>query len=80
MHDTAFVREITEYACVKGYEFQRGDRRIWVMWSSDGNTHSISLPGVPLAGWRVVELSVTPVNPGASMNVTLNPLYLEWNP
>jgi hypothetical protein len=80
LRDTGFEREISEYAGVKGYEFQRGDRRIWVIWSFDGTTHTISLPGVPLAGWRVVDTSVTPVTPVASMNVTLNPLYLEWNP
>ena len=80
LRDAAFVREITEYAGVKGYEFQRGDRRIWILWSFDGSTHSISLSGVPLAGWRVQDTSVTPVTPAASMDVTLNPLYLEWNP
>ena len=80
LRDAAFVREITEYAGVKGYEFQRGDRRIWILWSFDGSTHSISLSGVPLAGWRVHDTSVTPVTPAASMDVTLNPLYLEWNP
>jgi len=62
---------------VTGYKFNRGDRRIWVLWSLDGNTHSISLPDVPLAAWDALGNSVPPA---ASMDIDLNPLYLEWNP
>ncbi len=72
-----FVREITEYANVKGYELNRGDRHIWILWSLDGSTHSITLPGVPVAAWDALGNSVTKA---ATMDVTLNPLYLEWNP
>jgi hypothetical protein len=64
-------------AGVKGYKFQRGDRGIWLLWSLDGATHSINLSGVPVAVWDALGASVTPA---ASMNVTLKPLYLEWNP
>jgi hypothetical protein len=62
---------------VKGYKLQRGDRRVWVLWSMDGNTHTISMSGKPLAAWDALGVSVSPA---ASMNVTLKPLYLEWNP
>jgi hypothetical protein len=75
--DAAWVRHITEYTGVKGYEFQRGNRRIWVLWSLDGNTRSINLSGAPLAGWDALGNSVAPA---ASMDIGLNPLYLEWNP
>jgi len=77
LRDAVWVRDVTEYTGVKGYEFQRGDRRIWVLWSLDGASHTINLPGVPLAAWDVLGNSVSPA---ASMNVSLNPLYLEWNP
>ena len=72
-----YVRDITEYTGVKGYEFNRGDRRVWVVWSLDGSTHTMSLPGVPLAVWDSLGASVTPAT---SMSVTVKPLYLEWNP
>jgi hypothetical protein len=62
---------------VMGYKFQRGDRRVWVLWSLDGNTHTINLAGVPLAAWDALGVSITP---NASMNVTMKPIYLEWNP
>jgi hypothetical protein len=77
LRDATWVREITEYPGVKGYEFKRGDCRIWALWSLDGATHSISLSGAPVAAWDALGNSVTPA---ASMNVSLNPLYLEWNP
>jgi hypothetical protein len=72
-----WLRNVTEYTGVKGGEFQRGDRRIWVLWSLDGNPHSISLSSAPMAAWDTLGNSVSPA---ASMNVSLNPLYLEWNP
>jgi hypothetical protein len=77
LRDAVFVREITEYAGVKGYEYNRGDLRIWVLWSLDGDTHSITLSGAPLAAWDALG---NVVSPAASMDVTWNPLYLEWNP
>ena len=62
---------------VKGYKFQRGDRRVWVLWSLDGSTHTINLASVPLAAWDALGVSIIP---NASMSVTLKPVYLEWNP
>lgn len=70
------VRDITEYAGLKGYEVQQADRRIWVLWSLDGNTHSVDLPVAPVFAWDALG---TPVAPDASVDVSLNPLYLEWN-
>jgi hypothetical protein len=77
LRNATWVRDITEYTVVKGYELQRADHHIWVLWSLDGSTHTIPLPGVPLAAWDTLGNSV-PV--AASMDVGLNPLYLEWNP
>jgi len=82
LRDAAFAGDITgsdigDASSVKGYKFNRGDRRIWVLWSLDGAAHSINLPGVPLTAWDALG---NPVTPAVSMNVTLNPLYLEWSP
>jgi hypothetical protein len=71
------VAEIGGTGGVTGYKFQRGDRRVWVLWSLDGGTHTINLAGVPLAAWDALGVSIIPK---ASMNVTVKPLYLEWNP
>jgi hypothetical protein len=66
-----------DYAGVKKYEFDRGNRRIWVLWSLDGADHVVALPGTPLAVWDVFGDEVETVNP---LTVTLKPLYVEWNP
>jgi hypothetical protein len=77
LRNATWMRNVTEYTGVKGYEFQRSERRIWGLWSLDGGTHSISLSDVPLAAWDALGNSL-PV--AASMDIDLNPLYLEWNP
>jgi hypothetical protein len=75
--DSTFGREITQYPGLKGYEFNRIDRRIWVIWSLDGATHTINMSRGPLAAYDALG---NPVPTGKSMDVTLNPLYFEWNP
>jgi hypothetical protein len=74
--DVVFVQEITEFTGVKVYEFNCGDRRIWVLWSLDGDPSVISLSSPPLVAWDVLGNSIVPA---ISMNVDLNPLYLEWD-
>ena len=63
---------------VAGYKFNRGDRTIWLVWSQDGSTHTFSLPSKPLAAWDVLNnpVSVT----GTTMQVGMEPIYLEWLP
>jgi hypothetical protein len=72
-----WVRNIIEYSGVKGYEFHRGDRRIWVLWSLNRNPNVITLPGVPLAVWDALGNSISP---SISLNVDPYIRYLEWNP
>ena len=62
---------------IKGYKFQRSDRRIWLVWSLDGTPHTIYLPGTPLAAWDIMGV---PVTPASSMEITVQPLFLEFNP
>jgi hypothetical protein len=71
------LRQLQEYPGVMGYEFEREGQHIWVLWSLDGNAHSINLPDVPLAAWDALGNSIPPA---ASIDIDLNPLYLEWNP
>jgi len=78
VRDAGFVREITEYARVKGYEFNRGDRRIWLLWSLDGISHPVTPSPAPLVACDAQGLCTT--NPSLPIAVTLNPLYLEFNP
>jgi hypothetical protein len=69
---------------VKGYKFQRGDRQVWVVWTMDGNGHTVSFASAPLAAWDALGGTVTPAT---TMSITSmstanwkSLLYLEWNP
>jgi hypothetical protein len=62
---------------VKGYKFQSDNRRVWVLWSLDGSAHLCTFSSVPLAVWDALG---NPVTSTSSMNIALNPIYLEWNP
>ena len=73
----SFVRQITEFDNVVGYEFDRGDRIIWLIWSKDGSSESISLPGTPLSAWDVLNNPVPVTDP---LQVGMEPIYLEWLP
>jgi hypothetical protein len=78
LRDAGFIRNLDMYPGVKGYEFDRGNRHIWILWSLDGNDHNITLPATPLSGHDVFNNPIT-IN-GTSLTVTLAPVYLEWNP
>jgi hypothetical protein len=74
LRDASFSRDIADFTDVKGYEFTRGGQKIWMLWSLDGNPHSIFLPAVPLAAWDAMGSAVPVVDP---MTLDLKPLYLE---
>jgi hypothetical protein len=78
LRDSFPLGQLTGYPDVSGYQFHRGDRKVWVLWSLDGAVHNITLPGVPLAGFDVDgdPKSVA----GTAMTVSFEPTYLEWPP
>lgn len=78
LQDSAYVGEVTAYQGVKAYEFNRGDRRVWVIWSLDGASHAITLPATPLAIYDPEGNSVG--IDGSGLVVTLKPLYVEFAP
>jgi len=78
LKDAGFIRNLDMYSGVKGYEFVRSTRHIWILWSLDGNDHNITLPGTPLSAHDVFNNPVT-FN-GTNLTVKLAPTYLEWNP
>jgi hypothetical protein len=77
LSDATFVRAITEFPDVLGYEFHRGDRRVWVIWSGNVGDHAINLPGEPLVIYDALGEAVPFSNP---LNVSEVPLYIEWAP
>jgi hypothetical protein len=80
LRDSSFVRELTEFADVRGYVFDRGDRKIWVLWSADGADHGITLPSTPLAAHRIAtDGTASSISLSTSLNVTIAPIFLEMN-
>jgi hypothetical protein len=71
------VREIVDFPGVKGYEFFRGDIHVWVLWSLDGSPQTIDLWKAPSAAYDTLG---KPIAVGTSMDVPMNPIYLEWKP
>ena len=75
LRNATWVRDVNEYTGVKGVEFQRGDRRIWVLWSLDGAEHGISLDASPRAVFDVFGITFLASN---QLTITLEPIYIEW--
>jgi len=70
--------DISSMTGVKGYKFRKDDRDVWIVWSLDGSSHTVNLiPGIPDAVYDSLGTSLTP---SASLQVTLNPTYIEWIP
>lgn len=67
--------EITFYQGVKGFAFQRDGKLLWVLWSFDGQEHSIPLGVLPTAIYNVLGESYTP---DINFTITLSPIYIEW--
>ena len=70
-----FSSRITDYSGVSVYEFTRGFKRIWVVWSLDGKNKTITLPSTPSKVIDALGNYLIPVNP---IEVTIKPLILEF--
>ena len=77
LQNATFQQKITSYPNILAYEFLVNNRLVWVVWSLDGATHTISLPGTPLAAY---DFMGNPLTPSSTINITLDPVYLEWTP
>jgi hypothetical protein len=83
LDDATVTHEITQFdssSNVDGYELDRGDIKVWVLWSHDLANHTISLPGTPKAvyTWKPDNGPYVSGTPSASQVVGIFPVYLEW--
>ncbi len=75
LRDAVYQGEVTTYAGVKGYQFDREDARVWVLWSLDGQAHAITLPGKP----RAIHAALGDAWPlQTRMVVDVQPVYIVW--
>ena len=60
---------------VFGFKFDRGDRKVWVVWSKDGASHTTNFATAPL---EVVDALGVAQSTGKNIPITIKPLYIEW--
>lgn len=73
--DATAVREITEYEGVKGFEFKRRGKTIWILWSFDGDSHTVVLPQTPTS---VKDVYGAPLTNNKTISITPAPKYIEF--
>jgi hypothetical protein len=77
LKDSEYVREVSDNNQIKIFEFDRGDRRIWLMWSMKSTPTLVDLPGMPDAVYDALGNPITPSDPLA---INWKTYYLEWLP
>jgi hypothetical protein len=69
-----YNKNIDQYPGLTGYQFTRGDRLIWALWSESANQVSISLPGGTL---RVLDKFGQPIAENQAQLQISSPIYVE---
>ncbi|HEX9090336.1 MAG TPA: hypothetical protein VF831_02550, partial [Anaerolineales bacterium] len=76
-----YLRQITEYPQVMGYEYLVDGKTLWVLWPLDGGSHTITLPKLPLEVNRIgddgLPVQETSTNP---LTIDLAPRFIEFGP
>ncbi|MGC9399904.1 MAG: hypothetical protein ACP5HM_12310 [Anaerolineae bacterium] len=68
--------DVDSLSGLKGYKFNSDNGEVWILWSLDGATHTVTLmPGTPTA---IFDAFGNPQATGHTINVGLKPLYLKW--
>lgn len=73
LNQAEFAKDITQYSGLMGFEFTRSNDRVWVIWSQDGASHTITLPAFPNAIYRV---DGTPWTLSKTVTITIEPYYI----
>ena len=72
-----FVREVSEFPGLMGYEFVGESGKVWILWSHDDVGQGVQLPSLPL---NISNVYGEPISPDQLITVTQSPIYIEWNP
>jgi hypothetical protein len=71
-----YTARITQFSSLQGYEFNNTQKKIWVLWSPDGESYSISLPSGYQKVFNKYGNDITPSNGQLAVN---SPIYVEFN-
>ena len=75
LRQAEYIKDIIEFPGIAGYEFLRNGKLIWVLWSLDGEMHTISLDVSPSKVFNVWGEGIS-IEDG--LKITLAPIYVEW--
>jgi hypothetical protein len=75
LNEMAYWGRVTGQVGVSGYEFRLDEKILWVVWSLDGMTHELTVPGEIQTVYDVYGNTLTP---DAARQVTLAPVYIIW--
>jgi hypothetical protein len=76
LKESVFVRSITDYPGVKGYEYRREGKKVYFLWSLEKEPNPVSFDTVPDAVFDVFGQVLTSE---LSIEITQQPVYVEWN-
>ncbi|MDD5367647.1 MAG: cellulase family glycosylhydrolase [Anaerolineaceae bacterium] len=65
------------YPDVAGFQFSRGNSKVWVLFSEDNNSHAVPIPVDFSKAFDVAGNSILPSN---GTLVIQHPIYIEFNP
>lgn len=77
LDDASFVRPLSQYSGLSGYEFRSSGKRIWVLWSPSRSNTLFSLPAGVTNVFDKYGDTITPVSGQISVN---SPVYIELSP
>ena len=70
-------KSVTHITGIQGYEYMLADRLVWLLWSTDGLAHSVTIPATTLRVLDKFGAALTPQNGRVSVNA---PTYIEFTP
>jgi len=77
LQGAAYVQPVDQIAPLTGYEFNSGDKRIWVVWSTDGASYPFTITEEVQA---IFDKYGNPVDVSSGQVNVTSPMYVEFNP
>ncbi|RPI31925.1 MAG: hypothetical protein EHM70_10270 [Chloroflexota bacterium] len=77
LKDAGYIKPVSDYPGLHGYEFYAPDKRIWVLWSPTPDAFTITLPENML---RIYDKFGSEIIPESDQLPVKSPIYLEFAP
>ena len=74
--EARYIQKVTEYPDLQGYEFVTNQKKIWVLWSPDGQSYTIDLPTTVT---KVLDVYGNEIALSQGRIAVLRPVYMELN-